>query len=107
MWPFTKKPEVSEKPYPRYKDYGAETMQDMRKWRDIGETFEFLGKTFSVVSHGQYSYSIAGWPHNQTQSIPELKAIYVDLHGVVREISFNSGQWEAIKKANEAGGNSV
>lgn len=97
MWPFASKPK-DVKPARPERDWGAETMAEMRKWRDIGDTFEFLGTKFSVVSHGTYSYSVMVWPHIYTQSTPELKAIYVDLQGCIREITFNSAQWEAIKK---------
>lgn len=84
MWPFKPKPKA-----PCWKQQGVEAF---KAFRDIGQTFNYLGRTCIVTRHWML------WPY--VGPIPELHADYVDECGIVRSISFLLGELPGLKAQN-------
>ncbi len=71
MWPFKK---TEPKPDPI-----NDAIAELKAFRDIGETFIYLGRTCMVTAHFEH------WPH--IGAVPMLKFDYCDNHGVLHSDS--------------------
>lgn len=71
MWPFKKKQEVKETKV----DHTALAIEKFKEFRQIGETFNYLGRTCLVTSHCHYEPWFG--------LVPELKFEYADNNGVI------------------------
>lgn len=84
MWPFKTKP--------REPNWKIQAIKDLRAFRDIGQTFNYLGRTCVVKRHWML------WPH--FGPVPELWADYVDEQGIVRTLTFLIGELPGLKAQN-------
>ena len=67
-------------------------IKELRDFRDVGETFEYLGIKMAVTSHYIYmGYGIL---------CPLLQANYVDNNGIVQSASFYYGELPTLIKQN-------
>ena len=80
MWPFKKK-----EPKP---DRTGETIAKLKSFKDIGETFNYLGRTCVVTGHWEY------WPYCGV--VPMLKFDYADEHGILHSVSANIRELPAL-----------
>ena len=72
MWPFTK--EKEHKP-----NRTQECIEKLKAFRDIGQTFNYLGRVCVVTAHDEF-YPYIG-------KVPLLKFDYADDHGVIHCMS--------------------
>lgn len=90
MWPFRKR---EPKPHePTWKDVAV---QKMRKWRPIGTSFKYLGRDCVVTGYYRYEFYELG-----PVCAVELTANYSDELGVIRNISFNWTEAQALMERN-------
>ena len=64
----------------------------LEKFRNIGETFNYLGVTCIVTGHVEF---------NGFELCPRLLADYVDKNGVIRQVSFGYGELIGLKQQQE------
>lgn len=64
-------------------------IERLKAWRDIGDTFEYLGKTCVVTRH----YKVYG--HGKR---PCIIACYADNNGILRDAYFSVDEIEAIQR---------
>jgi hypothetical protein len=87
MWPFTK----NKEPEP---NRTQECIDRLKAFRDIGETFDYLGRTCIVTGHAEF-YPYIG-------IIPVLKFDYADDHGVIHCMSANIRELPALVNQQES-----
>ena len=63
----------------------------MRKWRDVGQSFEYLGKMMVVARLSSFSFGILYCIES-----PQLTARYVNAAGEFKELSFTTAETEAL-----------
>jgi hypothetical protein len=81
MWPFKKKePE---------RDWTSEEIEKLKAFRDVGETFNYLGRTCVVTGHWDW------WPHIGV--IPMLKFDYCDDCGKLHAASARVSELPALE----------
>ena len=74
MWPFKEKEPKEKEP-----NHGAETVAELKAFRDIGETFNYLGRTCIVTGHAEWWMDIG--------IIPKLRFDHCDNPGVIHSSS--------------------
>jgi len=85
MWPF-KKNEAPAQPSRK-----QQLVAEMRAWREVGETFTYLGRVCVVTGYATLL------PHRLGINVcVELLADYSDDHGVIRSVAFSPVEWRAI-----------
>lgn len=94
MWPFKRKPEKPTEPVKSQAEIDSEAL---RKWRDVGESFHYLGREMVVTGHGGFDIA-GGWPMPSISWRCFLSANYVDGNGVIRSHQF--GRKEAMSLMN-------
>jgi hypothetical protein len=103
-WPFAKKQKTEEAPEeksPTRFERDWASIQLLRRWRDIGQEFEYLGRRMTVASHSRLEIKmVTGDLFADIRAIPELRARYVDDHGVVRTLDL--GELEALTLARHS-----
>lgn len=73
-----------------------ETYKKLKKFRDIGEKFNYLSIEMVVTAH--YEINIYSF---ETIARPVLKADYVDKNGIIRERCFCIRELPGLIKENE------
>ena len=63
----------------------------MRKWRDVGQSFEYLGKMMVVARLSSFSFGFLYCIES-----PQLTARYVNAAGEFKELSFTMAETEAL-----------
>lgn len=86
MWPFTKK---ESKP-----DWCEEGIAKLKAFRDVGQTFNYLGRTCIVSRHCEW------WPY--AGCIPRLVCDYADDYGVIRQAVFRIDEIPALEAQNRS-----
>lgn len=76
----------------------TQAIKELREFRDLGETFNYLGRVVLVTAHTRlvisYSHLVPSYV------LPELRGDYADEHGVLRPISFSLRELSGLKKQN-------
>ncbi len=83
----------NSKPKHKKVSWKEKAVDDLKKFRDIGETFNYLGRTCIVTSHIRHDMCLG--------SLPALLCDYVDKHGVIRNISFGLDELTGLIKQQE------
>ena len=83
MWPFRKKVDTTE-----------QGIDELKAFRNIGETFNYLGRTCIVTGHRE-CWEMIGW-------VPMLMCDYVDGRGQIRQVKFNLRELPGIIKQQES-----
>jgi hypothetical protein len=96
MWPFKSKKEVAAKESEF--DCAVESaidcaVNEIKKFRDVGETFNYLGRTCIVTTYGQYCPYLG--------VMPKIHCDYADDKGVIHSISFSIDELGNLIKQNE------
>lgn len=86
MWPFKKRAPEPER------DWLAEGIAELKAFRDIGQTFNYLGRTCIVCSHT----TIIG-----LLILPRLECDYVDDAGVIRRVMFSPQELPGLRAQNK------
>ena len=95
MFPFSLRPKTPSEEPPVYEPPEHEGIARFREFRDIGETFNYLGRECVVTSHKtMFAYGFGGG------YTPELKADYCDENGVVRTLVFRITELPTLIKQN-------
>lgn len=81
MWPFSKKEEPKEDRTQAYID-------ELRAFRDVGDTFNYLGRRCVVTGHYEFNLHLG--------IIPVLKFDYADKHGVIHSMSASIRELPAL-----------
>ena len=87
MWPFkTKQPE---------RDPRLDGVRELKEFRGLGQTFNYLGRTCIVTGHVYQEWSEFGlyWR-------PSLRCDYVDDKGVIRQVSFSPAELPGLRAQN-------
>ncbi len=87
MWPFKKK-EIQPDPY-------DELIERLKRWRAVGEEFEYLGRRMIVCGH----YRVGGGYPFELYIQPCIIADYADNNGVIRHASFSAAESQALMQA--------
>lgn len=66
---------------------------ELKEWRGIGETFEYLGRTMYVTKH----YYVATGVYHCFRC-PVIHADYADNNGKIHSVTFSLTEIEAIKR---------
>ena len=90
MWPFSKKEEPKE-------NRTQACIDELRAFRNVGETFNYLGRTCIVTGHCDF--------HPYVGIIPMLKFDYADEHGVIHSMSAYIRELPAL--VNQQGHNAL
>ena len=85
-----------EKEEPVY-DWELAAIEELRSFRELGETFNYLGRVIVVTGH--YTYSVSEYHCSLT---PKLCGDYVDERGIIHKISFDFQELGGLKKQNPA-----
>ena len=93
MWPFKKKEVEATKIDIRIKNMN-DTIEKFKAFREIGETFNYLGRTCIVTGHWTFS-GYMGYT-------PELKFDYADELGVIHSTSITIHELPVLLKQNSA-----
>ena len=83
---------MSRKEFLQYAALKEQNRKAVRGFREVGETFVYLGCTCIVRSHERF-VGYLGW-------MPELQADYVDDRGVIHAISFSAKDIPLLEKHN-------
>lgn len=95
MWPFKgfkaggviQAPEMTK----HNRSSKQELVDEMRAWRKIGDTFNYLGRECVVTGYARYI------PHHLGIDVAvELQADYADDLGVIRSVTFTPREWRAL-----------
>jgi hypothetical protein len=97
MWPFKKRPPKTDLTDETNAYWMIEEIADLRSFRDVGETFIYLGRTCVVTSHWSEVIPYVGFH-------PLLRADYADDCGVIRSISFRRSELVGLRAMNPAPG---
>ena len=81
MWPFSKKEEPKE-------GRTQACIDELKAFRKVGETFNYLGRTCVVTGHFDF------YPY--TGIFPVLQFDYADEHGVIHSMSANIRELPAL-----------
>lgn len=94
MWPFSKK----EEPKEAITQACIDELKAFKAFREVGETFNYLGRTCVVTGHADF--------HPYVGVIPMLKFDYADDHGIIHSMSANIRELPALVKQqlHNAGG---
>lgn len=92
MWPFKKSAESQ----PAKPDSMHEAIEALRSFRDIGQSFNYLGRKCIVTSHWDLDPFLG--------AVATLRADYVDDHGVLHQVSFLRRELKALRAENCASG---
>jgi len=84
MWPFKKKEPKQ--------DLTAEAIEELRSFRDVGETFKYRGIEMIVESHIEF------WPYSGY--MPVLCAAYQNNHGELKHAKFMRRELPALRAEN-------
>lgn len=87
MWPFatnSKQKNDSSSKSPQ------QEITELKEWRDVGDTFMYLGQELSVVSHCRLVQGLS------IHLIPVLEAEYIDRNGVIRTHEFSLEQAQML-----------
>jgi hypothetical protein len=87
MWPFSRK---KDQPKESYLEVG---IKELKEFRDIGDSFKYLGRTMVVTRHHTFD-GFDVWP--------KLICDYADNHGVLRQAVFGLHELEGLKKQNQS-----
>lgn len=90
---FSRKPEKPREPTGTEK-----AINELREWRAIGESFQYLGRECVVTGHYRVSFHELG-----IHTYPELSADYADDLGVIRHVAFDMTEARALM-ARQPGG---
>lgn len=63
-------------------------IEEFRQFRDIGETFNYLGRTLIVTAHTETAVDLGEYAR--------LRCDYADNDGVIRQISFQPRELPAL-----------
>lgn len=89
MWPFNHKTNGGKTPeenaWFRQRSIEDAAIATLREWRDVGQTFDYLGRSMCVVRHSHPG------PYGLVR-VPAITATYADDNGVLREHVFDSTQ---------------
>jgi hypothetical protein len=85
VWPFTKK-----EPKPDWCDEGIAAL---KAFRDVGQTFSYLGRTCIVTGHWE-------WMGIDFGPRPVLLCDYADDRGEIRQLKFNLSELPALEAQN-------
>ena len=88
MWPFSKK-----EPKPPKKDWVQEGIDALKAFRDVGQTFNYLGRVCVVTCHWESWGPDFGWR-------PMLICDYADEKGEVRQLKFRVCELPALEAQN-------
>lgn len=86
MWPFKKKEHE--------RDTTGEAIAELKAFRDVGETFNYLGRTCVVTGHWEYWRDIG--------VVPMLKFDYCDDHGVLHAVSARLAELPALRNQQKS-----
>jgi hypothetical protein len=76
-------------------DLTTERINELRAFRDIGDTFNYLGRTIIVTGHSTIMSSQFFFSR-----FPMLLGDYVDNEGIIRQVKFDYAELSGIKKQN-------
>lgn len=80
---------------PAKKSAKVELAEQLRAWRPIGATFEYLGRTCVVTSH----WHLEGWGECGLRSVVGITADYADDNGVIRSVQFSAAESRALMES--------
>jgi hypothetical protein len=78
-------------------DWKPDAIKELRAFRDLGETFNYLGR--EVVVTGHFTHFMAMY---HCSLIPQLRGDYADECGIIHNITFEFKELGGIKKQNPA-----
>ncbi len=94
MWPFSRQRDAVRAP----PDFNQQMIEQLRAWRDIGDSFEYLGRTMIVTKHYDVDYTIIGrCPVIQFRAA--VKADYADDVGVIHGVTFDAMEAIALMRS--------
>lgn len=96
MWPFKNKERVNEE---SSKDTITIAINKLKEFRDVGETFNYLGRTCIVTGHCDIKYQGI---YSTIVIVPLLKFDYCDNYGVLHSCAFKLNELPAVIKQQEA-----
>lgn len=90
MWPFkTRKNE-------KQRDYNQNLIDELREFRGMGETFNYLGRTLIVTAHTELIPGVCG-----IAILPCLQCDYANENGDIKRIRFSAKELPGLIKQQE------
>lgn len=91
MWPFKRK-QTEEPQGPTKYEKALARVEVLRRWRAVGEEFEYLGRRMVVVSHSRLEV----WVDAELNLVPEVRARYADDRGQIHELVLSEAEVLAL-----------
>lgn len=97
MWPWKKKEKPDTPKKPDHWEIFDRRVKKLKDFRDVGQTFNYLGATMLVVDHSEVR---PGWEGYHCPLVAVLKCNYRDNNGVIHIATFEYSELHTPLRMN-------